>query len=525
MSKNSQKIAELLSSSFAESKWEQLIHEYSSSKVDPVTSISGKDFDHQVRKLSTILQELPVSNQRVVLLLDAGFSFLNTFISCLYAGITVIPCTIPANKSDKTRLQRILQDSRCTAMIIQNRDVADLKQSFSNLDIYIYEELMNQAELCQPAKGYCNFINDIAIIQYSSGSTNFSKGILVTEKMIIANYEEVAPRWNLSTQTKFLSWLPHYHDMGLFGMIIYPLLSGSWLMLLSPNEFIKRPSRWLKLISEFEVNLSGGPPFAYELCTKFCSDSFAQKLDLSCWEVAFCGADYVPKNVGQMFVKKFTQSRFTPKSFFACYGLAEVVLFAGGEPAQEQSYLTNESDSGLLPCYLGEHHPNIAIFDPETNQPSKDGEEGNICISGDSIAAKYCTSEIETLFYDKKWLITGDLGFISNHYLTVTGRVKDILKIRGKTIHPIDLAISANEQFSALNYHAFFMRMEGEENELTFSIECWNRQLPEDLVIVEENLQSLFSKNFGIFVKNIEILPRNALPRTSSGKIRRWAPV
>ncbi|NLU96900.1 hypothetical protein B6N13_02150 [Marinomonas sp. UCMA 3892] len=519
------KIAEILSFSFTESKWKHLIHEYNSSRVEPVTSINGKEFDHQVRKFSAILQRLPVYNQRIVLLLDAGFNFLNTFISCLYAGITVIPCAIPVNDNDKKRLQKILQDSQCSALIIQQKYEEEFRQVFCHLHLFIYEELVCAANFCQPTKKYCDFINGIAVIQYSSGSTQFPKGVLVTEKMIIANHKEVAERWNFHDQTKILSWLPHYHDMGLFGKILYPLMSGSWLMLLSSNEFIKRPSRWLKLISEYRVNVSGGPPFAYELCTKFCSDSLALQLDLSCWKIAFCGADYVPKKVAQMFVEKFTQSQFNPISFFACYGLAEVVLFAGGEPTADQGYLTNDINLGsdLLPCYLGEHHPNIAIFDPHTHHPVEDGEEGYICFSGDSVATQYCTSQIDTIYYDKKWLITGDLGLISNHYLTVTGRIKDIVKVRGKTVHPIDLAILANENFPELNFHAFLMQQESSENELSFTIECWNRKLPENPVIVEDSLQSLFSKNFGLFIKKIEILPRNTLARTSSGKIRRWS--
>lgn len=516
------KVAEILSLSLTESKWEHLIYEYNSSRVEPVTSINGKEFDDQVRRFSTVLKTLPVFNRRIVLLLDAGFNFLNTFISCLYAGITVIPCAIPANESDKKRLQKILQDSQCSALIIQQKDEANLKEDFFHFHLFTYEILINEANFCYPTEKYCDFINDIAIIQYSSGSTQFPKGVLVTEKMIIANHKEVAERWNFNTKTKILSWLPHYHDMGLFGKILYPLMSGSWLMLLSPNEFIKRPSSWLKLISEYRVNVSGGPPFAYELSANFCSDSLAQKLDLSCWEIAFCGADYVPRKVGQIFIEKFAQSQFTPSSFFACYGLAEVVLFAGGEPSPYQD-ATVDIHSNLLPCYLGEHHPNIAIFDSKTHQPLKNGEEGYICLSGDSIAYQYCTSQTDTFYYDTKWLITGDLGLINNHYLTVTGRIKDIVKVRGKTIHPIDLAILANEYHSELNYHAFLMLQENSINDLTFTIECWKKKLPENTTIIKKNIQRLFSENFGIFVKKIEIIPRNTLSRTSSGKIRRWS--
>jgi acyl-CoA synthetase (AMP-forming)/AMP-acid ligase II len=519
------KIAQILNFSFVKSAELPLIRYYDSTLVEPVISVGGVEFDKRTRKLATALQQYPVHNRRLVLLLDAGINFLNILTSCLYAGFTVIPCAIPKNDNEKKRLQRILQDSQCVGMVIQQRDEQDLKDSFCDQHLLIYEKLMDEAECCEPIQAFGEFIDNVAVVQYSSGSTQFPKGVLVTEQMIINNHKEVEARWSLNSQTRSLSWLPHYHDMGLFGGILYPLMSSSWIMLLSPSEFVKHPRRWLKLISEFEITLTGGPPFAYELSTKYTPESLPQKLDLSRWNIAFCGADYVPNKVKQAFVEKFSVSGFKPESFFACYGLAEIALFAGGEPARGKKIAgptPQTTSNGLLPCYLGENHPDIGIFDPESEQPVKDGEEGEICFCGQSITARYCSSEIPSFYYKQRWIRSGDIGFISNHWLTVTGRIKDIIKVRGKTIYPIDLAIFANQHYPELNQHAFLMDYDDSESDLSFSIESWKNKVSDNSRDIGENLKALFSDNFGIFVREIKVLERNHLPRTSSGKIKRW---
>jgi acyl-CoA synthetase (AMP-forming)/AMP-acid ligase II len=502
------------------------IHEYRAGKVK---SVSGVDFDLEARKLASVFIQYQLNHDPVLVLLDGGLVFLSILTAAIYSGTSIAPCPIPTKKQDYERLLSIINDLQFKSVIVHAKDLQKIKNSLPHLNIIAAESLIADTTPLAPIMSFQKPNNNVSIIQYSSGSTARPKGVLITPQMILANKETVYFHWKFSPDMRHLCWLPHYHDMGLFGGLLYPLLSSQWLMIMAPQEFIKRPSVWLKLISQYKINVSGGPPFAYDLCLRYLKDNLASELDLSSWSIAFCGADYVPATLKAEVTERLSECNFAADAFFACYGLAETVLFVGGEryvnedapfsvPLEFKTGSTN-----TLPCYLGTSHPNIHIFSLESNKSLADGLEGEICLAGDAIFSNYTSGDLPFFFYQqRRWFKTGDVGIINNHFLTITGRLKDIIKIRGKSLYPIDFSVLANALFPELNPHAFLLNMEDGADLLSFSIESYKKHGSFSDTEIANTLQVAFNDAFGVFINNIHIHPRNTLPRTTSGKIKRW---
>jgi acyl-CoA synthetase (AMP-forming)/AMP-acid ligase II len=519
-------LAETLHKVLCTNNHELPINEYTSGSVKSVT---GYEFDLNARKIATIITQRQFTQKPVIVLLEGGVTFLSVLVAGIYAGMTLAPCPIPTKLQDYKRLARIIDDTVFHVAIVHEKDKDRLAKHLHGMSITTVESLVSDAVDVAPLVLFKAPVDNIAIIQYSSGSTANPKGVLISPEMILANHTKVQNRWHFTAESRHLCWLPHYHDMGLFGGLLYPLLSSGWLMIMASHEFIKRPSVWLNLISKYKVNVSGGPPFAFELSVRYLRDSLASQLDLSCWSVAFCGADYVPASLKSDVMAKFARCGFSAEAFFACYGLAETVLFAGGEKLPSEPVPTdlaqvfNDYTMKTLPCYLGEKHTDIGIFSLQNSKMLSDGEEGEICLAGDATAMGYSSGKLPAIEYQqRRWIRTGDVGIIKNHYLTVTGRLKDIIKLRGKTLYPIDFSVLASSLFAELNPHAFLLQMEAGSDILRFSIETYSKQISVEPNTIIQALKVAFSDAFGVFVSHIKIYPRNSLPRTTSGKIQRW---
>lgn len=519
----SRSLAEQLHYSLITSCHDYAINIYHSGDI---ISISGTKFDTHARKLAAAFTQVQISQTPVLVLLDSGYEFIQVLAAGIYSGITIAPCPVPKKTQDFQRLRSVVNDTRFSAAIVHERDRQHIKQYLPGIRVFTIEALMGEALALNAVSKFLPPRDNVAIIQYSSGSTARPKGVLLSGQMILANFLTVANDWQFKTQHRHLTWLPHYHDMGLFGGLLYPILSGGWLMVLDPNTFIKRPAVWLKLISQYRINISGGPPFAYEICLRYLSNKLTAQLDLSCWSVAFCGADYIPVTLKDQVVQALTETGFPADAFFACYGLAETVLFAGGVKCRG-SKISNEllhlHCQNTLPCYLGAKHNDINIFSLQDNQPLAAGLEGEICLSGPAIALRYSSSEVPSFEYaHQRWIRTGDIGIISGDFLSITGRIKDIIKLRGKTLYPIDFAVLANKLYPQLNPHVFLLQTTESAEILSFSIETYTHQNSQWYVETSHALQLAFNETFGVFVRDIIICKRNTMDRTTSGKVQRW---
>lgn len=512
-----------------------------------VNSLSGHEFKQQSLKLASALLTESASNHFIIVCLEAGLDCLRALIAGFFAGKTIIPCAIPQRAADIQRLQQIIADSQCQNILIQSKDQVLFESHFPQSNLLTIESLNEQAQPAAPLVDFPKPKDDYVLIQYSSGSTHSPKGVCLTGEMILANWAVIAKEWQFTKQDRFMTWLPYYHDMGLFGTIIYPLLTSAWVLVMESQEFIKRPSRWLRLISEYKITVSGAPPFAYELCVKYIKEKQKAALDLSTWRIAFCGADYLPQQLQQQFITAFASANFQATSFVSCYGLAENVLFvAGRKPTEnevahlleqpetsqfskashEASNSTSQSASyntRLSPCFLGQTKSQIRIISPETGIAVREGEVGEICVTGDSNAKRYLHADVPSVQVENQyWVRTGDLAYIQANKLYVVARLKDIVKVHGKHVYPIDLAVFAQNMFSELNQHAFLMKEYPDEGKIEFAIEHSQRICSEDADSMEKALQEAFVETFGVYVHKVCVCSRYTLERTTSGKIQRW---
>ena len=500
-------------------------HQHSQSKLQKC--VSGAELDSMALTLAASLQQSQPGNSRIIVILDAGIDFVTILLACLYSGTIIIPHSPPKSKHDFTRLHKVIEDSAANMLVCKSQLVTSFANTCPDIDCYSIDELLSTSTMAQTENIAPPKDNQTAIIQYSSGSTSEPKGILVTYEMIAHNHAIVEKRWELSDSTIGLTWLPHWHDMGLFGGLLYPLLSGGWIITLSPLEFVKRPLNWLTLISDYKVTLSGGPPFAYDLVEKLANDTDVSSLDLRSWKTAYCGADYIPLHTYHNFVQRFSALGLGESAFFACYGMAEITLFAGGEPYNQQvKQRLVHNTHHLLPCYIPNNDNHISIFHVDSPQPLDDGQSGEICFSTKSALSGYLNTDLKGFtFAGKFWVRSGDYGFIDDELLYITGRLKDIIKVRGKTLFPIDFAILANEQYTQLNQLVFFMSFSKQENQedLVFLIEHKHKDVTSITSAHIEHLQQLFNQAFGVFIKHIHVLPRGKMPKTTSGKVNRSA--
>ena len=496
-----------------------------------------------VTRAAELSETLPAPELPVLIAMEAGLEFVVTMVACLYAGITIVPVPVPKAKNDEQRIRAIAEDARANSILVTRRSLNLLeKLSFEN-DFptpYLVSSLdQSLGKLAKPNTPP-NFIRQkesIAVIQYTSGSTSNPKGVQITNENIVANHRLVENKWQFGPDKNFLNWLPHFHDMGLFGGIFYPLMSGMKLYFMSPEDFIKKPIRWLNAISQYNIHCSGGPPFSYQLCLNAVKEpSFTRpNWDLSCWKVAFCGADYVPKDLLADFRHQFADTGLSRESVLACYGLAESTLFVAGERdwslphpfPLEMENLSTSSEG----CLLDEpgYQDRLCIFDESGNTIASNGNVGEILISGDSVSSSYIAKPLNELFIrEKRWVRTGDIGFISNQRLYITGRIKNLIVSNGRNIYQDDILQAIRQLELALNtFAALILQPSILESKFVLLIErerkgeiCTTSGQSDEIV---RKIKTFVNAEFGLFLSDIKILKRGKLPRTTSGKIQRTA--
>jgi acyl-CoA synthetase (AMP-forming)/AMP-acid ligase II len=381
-----------------------------------------------------------------------------------------------------------------------------------------------------------------AILQYTSGSASKPKGVIVSHGNLLHNSECIRHRFGHTSQSQGVIWLPPYHDMGLIGGILQPLYSGFPVALMSPLTFIQRPLRWLRAISEYAATTSGGPNFAFQLCIDQISDQDAAELDLASWRVAFTGGEQVRRATLRAFAEKFRPAGFSDKAFLPCYGMAETTLMLSGrgdrtvpEPIQAARSSLGETASGTGGALsMG---PIVAdmdavIVDPATCRRCPDGVEGEIWVRGPSVAHGYwnqpqaiglLTASIEG--DAGGYLRTGDLGFMHAGELHITGRIKDMIIIHGMNHYPHDLEETVAACGGAIRsggVAAFSVVVEDKER-LVVVLEVDPRKLDHELGKILGDVREAIAEAHGIQVWELVVVNPGGVPKTSSGKLQRFA--
>jgi acyl-CoA synthetase (AMP-forming)/AMP-acid ligase II/acyl carrier protein len=392
-------------------------------------------------------------------------------------------------------------------------------------------------------------------LQYTSGSTSDPKGVMVSHGNLLNNLECIRQSFGIGETEEDLEsatgvfWLPAYHDMGLIGGILTPLYMGGRSVLMSPTAFLQRPMRWLQAIHDYRATISGAPSFAYEYCVRRTTADERKALDLSCWRLAFCGAEPIRAETLRHFAEAFGNAGFRLDAFYPCYGLAETTLLAAGPPYdQEPRILTvnraalaehrvaeacgepAEMTQRLVGCGQPVPGHTIVIVRPETSIECGDDEVGEILVQGQSVTQGYWDrpEETEQLFgarvagREGKFLRTGDLGFFRDGELFVTGRVKDVIIIRARNHYPQDIEQSAEEAHPAVLPGAAFAVEAKDGDEELIVVHQLDRQFRganmDDIV---RAIRRAIVEQHELDPHAIVLIRQTSLPITSSGKVQR----
>ncbi|QMS92029.1 amino acid adenylation domain-containing protein [Nostoc edaphicum CCNP1411] len=518
-------------------------------------TLTYHELDRRSRAVATQLQALGLSGERAILLYPPGLDYLIAFFGCLYAGVVAVPAYPPRNQRKTPRIQAISIDAQAsvalttTAMLPTLQSILTPQTKQGNFHWLTTDNIAPGIEDSwqQPA------INGdtLAFLQYTSGSTGTPKGVMLSHGNLLHNAAVTYQMMEHSPSSKFVSWLPAYHDMGLIGGILQPLYGGFSCILMSPTSFLQRPYRWLQSISRYKGTTSGGPNFAYELCVQRITQEQKETLDLSSWSVAFNGAEPVRQETLEQFATTFAECGFHQQAFYPCYGMAEATLIVSGGSKTALAQVKTVEKSALSQNQIieataqsqdiqsfvscGETIPQqqIVIVNPERLTRCSSDEVGEIWVSGLSVGQGYWnrTEETEQTFHaylkDTKegpFLRTGDLGFLENGELFITGRAKDLIIIRGRNLYPQDIELTAQGSHPSLRAGAnaaFTLEVNNEER-LVVVQELEFRAKP-DLAEVARAIRQAITEEHEVQVYAVVLIKPGSIPKTSSGKIQRRA--
>ena len=522
-------------------------------------SLSYLELDQRARAVAAQLRQAGAAGRRVLLLYPPGLEFVVAFLGCLCAGAVAVPAHPPRSRRTLPRLRAIAGDSRPALVLTEASKLSRFESLGSRL-----EELRELPWLAtdqpagdpgaddpgtgdEPSVVPGRSQDQLAFLQYTSGSTATPRGVRVTHGNLSHNLEMIRRAFGQTPDSIIVGWLPLYHDMGLVGNVLQPLWAGARCILMSPAAFLHKPLRWLEAISRYQATTSGGPNFAYELCASKAAAADLDGLDLSSWQVAFNGSEPVRAETLERFARAFEPCGFRNRSFFPCYGLAEATLLVSGGHATPGAFarvveqelergrvVPSEETSGraLVGCKNPELGHRARIVNPESGELCAEDRVGEIWLAGPSVADGYWNRPAETersfgarLAADEEtWMRTGDLGFFRDDHLFVTGRLKDLIILRGRNLYPQDVEWTAENSHPAIRAGccaAFSVDWRGEER-LVIAGELERRRTGEATAATEE-LRRAVGQSHEAQVHDVVWVRFGTMPKTSSGKIRRRA--
>ena len=493
---------------------------------------------------------------RAVLLFPPGLDFVVAFFGCLFAGIIAVPMMIPRRGSRRDASTAIFADCSPRFAITYRDLVAvarpDLGNRFSDVEL---EWLFVDAPGAEPNPNVALPAlerADIAFLQYTSGSTSSPKGVIVSHDNLLQNLEMIRIAFGNTPQSTHVTWVPHYHDMGLILCILQSLYIGALCVLMAPVSFLQRPLSWLRAIHEYRAEVAGGPNFAFDLCVKRHRPEEMQGVDLSCWKLAYNGAEPVRAATIERFASTFAPYGLSANSAHPAYGMAEAtLLISSSKRGAGPTLLTVDRDAlqnGKAVASTPNHHVHrivgcgrpligerLAIVDPDDRRRLRAGQIGEIWVAGPHVAQGYwCNAEATAAVFGaiidgepaEIWLRTGDLGFLDeNNELYITGRIKDLIIIRGVNHYPQDIENTVQDCHTALRQHcgaAFSMLDQNDEEQLVIVQEV-ERTYRHRFAIGEiiGSIREAVNREHEITPREIVLIRTGTLPQTTSGKIQR----
>ena len=547
----------------ASSQPEQLAYTFLADGETESGSLTYRELDLWARAIAARLQSLvpPGTRALVIYPYHAGLEFIAAFMGCLYAGVVAVTDYPPQQSKSLSQFQERIISSQATIVLTTEALLESIhSQLVTNPELapklkdlpWIATERVSLAAASDWQQPQLHR-DSLAFLQHTSGSTGTPKGVIVTHGNVLNNSEIIYQSFQHSSDTRVLMWLPMFHDMGLIGGVMQPLYGGFPVILMSPLSLIQKPFNWLQAISRYRITTSGGPNFAYDLLCQKATPERLENLDLSSWDLAFSGAEPVRAETLERFSQIFQPCGFRREAFYPCYGMGETTLFVSGGNKTDSPVIiyvdgnaleedqvvpvakAQEGARAVVGCgrtWLGDQ---VVIVDPEslTHCPSK--RVGEIWIKGASVGKGYWQQpeETERTFNaylrdtnEGPFLRTGDLGFVQDGELFITGRIKDMMIFWGRNCYPHHVEYTVQNSHPALrpNCGAAFSVEAGGEERLVVVQEVERTYLRNlDVNEVVTAIRQEVAQQHVADVYAIVLLKTGSIPKTTSGKIQRRA--
>ena len=488
---------------------------------------------------------------RVALVADTHPDFMRTFFACQYAGLVPVPLAAPiqlgARQDYAGQLQRLLKVCKAEIAIASESFLPYLMKAAAGLNL----------KFCGGTKAFIHLpeedvqlhpsgSNELAYLQFTSGSTRFPRGVMISQKTVMSNLSNlIGLVTRVQDSDRAVSWLPFYHDMGLVGMVLAPMASQISVDYLSPRDFAMRPRLWPKLMSQNQATISFGSALGYQLCRQRLRPKDIKELDLSAWRLAAVGSETINPETMTRFAAALAPAGFNEKALVVGYGMAECSLAVSF--SQPGKGLTIDH---IDPAILAAKHQAIPVDPakdkgayatknavscgqpiPEYQIQVRDGQGtvlperhvGTLYVRGPSVMSGYFDNENATrgVLSDDGWLNTGDLAYIAKNNIFITGREKDLLIVNGRWVWPQDIESIAEQQPEVRMGDAAAISVPGEDGKemAVLLLQCRNPAQTKQSGLPLQ-IQRLIRRKFGIDCK-IELVSRHTLPRTTSGKLAR----
>ncbi len=533
---------------------EKIAFRFLSREEDAPIELTYSQLDHRARAIAARLTSLGLAGKRALLMYPPGLDFIESFFGCIYAGVVPVPAYPPRRNRNLVRINAISLDAQASVALTvksvssRSNNAHDDAGGLRKILWVDTDEIPNELadDWIKPKVSGGN----LGLIQYTSGSTGSPKGVVLTHQNIMANSAMIMHAFGMTRQKdRGVFWLPTYHDMGLIGGVVMPACFAAEITFLSPVTFLTRPLRWLRAISDYQAAISGGPNFAYRWCTMKIKPEECENLDLSSWKVAFNGAEPVRADVLKEFSRKFEQYGFDHASHYPCYGMAETALIVTGGKSDQEPVIRSFDKDRLMEYKVqpvaddasqarqlvgsGQIIPteNVIIVDPEKRSVQDENEIGEIWINSPSAGQGYWNKPEESVEAFRARLAeddgntyvrSGDLGFFHDGELFVTGRLKDMIIIRGVNRYPQDIEATVENCDERLR----------SGGSAAFAVDHWDR---EHLVVVCEverrrgshwdelldRIRRSVTADHDLPPDAIVLVRHNSVPKTSSGKVQR----
>jgi len=523
--------------------------------INESESLTYRQLETRSKALGTAMQEYARKGERVLLLFPPGLSYVASLFACFYSGMVAVPAYPPRRNRSLDRIHTIVEDSGATVSLISRQVFNDIERNFAEDEVLnkihwiVYEDVADEKE--SDWKPQEILPDDIALLQYTSGSTGHPKGVMISQLNLLYNSEYIRQTFEFDKNSVGVNWLPIFHDMGLIGGVLQAAYLGVLNVGMPPMAFLKNPLNWLKAIEKYKGTTGGGPNFSFDYCIQKTTEEERMSLDLSSVKTFYCGAEPVRKQSMESFPEAFEKSGVAPVQMYPVYGMAETTLIVSGGyqdetpkylildaiALQENKVLLADAKNVKTVEFVGCGHSwmetKIEIIDPATFERKAKNEVGEIWVSGPTVAKGYWNKAEEnqrtfgakiTSTGEGLFLRTGDLGLFFEDELYITGRLKDLIIIRGVNYYPNDIEITVQNADDSLKQNsgaAIPVTINGEEKlVVVHELErAALRNIDHNKII--SSIRAAISEEHELDVYGIVLIRTGSIPMTSSGKIQR----